>query len=63
MPRGLFQKFNDLLKSRKPMDSRRKKKNGTHFTAAPGVDKDSVAGTMRRRNQKKADMMDKIDDY
>jgi hypothetical protein len=60
MPLGLFKKFNDLLKKRKPMDTKRKKKK-PHYSAAPGVSKDSVAGKLRSRNKRIADMADEAD--
>ena len=62
MPLGLFKKFNDLLKKRKPMDAKRKKKK-PHYSAAPGVHKDSVAGKLRGHNERIADMADEAGDY
>ena len=60
MPLGLFKKFNDLLKKRKPMDAKRKKKK-PHYSAAPGVSKDSVAGKLRGRNKRISDMADELE--
>jgi len=42
------------------MDAKRKKKK-PHYSAAPGVSKDSVAGKLRGRNERIAAMADELE--
>lgn len=51
----------DQYKKRKPMSAKRKKLKKTHYRDPSGVDEESLAGKMRRRNKKTQDQLDQLD--
>lgn len=66
MPLGWLSSVLEGRKKRKPMGDKRKKskkgkkRDSAHFADPEGVDKESVAGKLRARNQRLKDQLDEL---